>query len=148
MGKRSEKRLLKTELSSINGHVTNPMDYTKKASCSCISDTFNLAQERLSRNPRRPSKTITNPLAGVIKCGMCGRSMYRRPYQKRGQSASLICSEKTCHNVSSAFYLVEDALLTAIKEWIDGYEIKKKQTSMTLLFWNPRQNSWKNSKSN
>ena len=56
---------------------------------------------------------------------MCGRSMYRRPYQKRGQSASLICSEKTCHNVSSAFYLVEDALLTAIKEWIDGYEIKE-----------------------
>ena len=27
--------------------------------------------------------------------------------------------------MSSAFYLVEDALLTAIKEWIDGYEIKE-----------------------
>lgn len=99
--------------------------YKGKHPALVSQDTFNLARERLSRNPRRPSKTITNPLAGVIKCGICGRSMYRRPYQKRGQSASLICSEKTCHNVSSAFYLVEDALLTAIKEWIDGYEIKE-----------------------
>lgn len=100
--------------------------YPGKHPALITREVFDLAQEKLSRNPRRPSKGITNPLAGVIKCGLCGRSMYRRPYQKRGQAASLICQEKTCHNVSSKFELVEDALLQAIEQWVSGYEVQAK----------------------
>lgn len=85
---------------------------------------FEQAQKLLARNPRRPgSGSITNPLAGVIKCGCCGRSMYRRPYQKRGQMASLICQEKTCHNVSARFDMVEEQLLLSLESWIGNYEI-------------------------
>lgn len=98
--------------------------YPGKHSALISQEVFDLAQERLAKNPRRPNKGITNPLAGVIKCGLCGRSMYRRPYQKRGQAASLICSEKTCHNVSAKFELVENALLESIEAWINGYEIQ------------------------
>lgn len=98
--------------------------YPGKHTALITQEVFDLAQEKLAKNPRRPSKGITNPLAGVIKCGLCGRSMYRRPYQKRGQAASLICSEKTCHNVSAKFELVENALLNAIEHWISGYEIQ------------------------
>lgn len=87
-------------------------------------ETFYKAKELLARNPRRPGTgSITNPLAGVIKCGCCGRSMYRRPYQKKGQAASLICQEKTCHNVSARFDMVEDKLLQALESWIGSYEI-------------------------
>lgn len=99
--------------------------YPGKHPALVSQDVFDMAQAKLSLNPRRPAKSITNPLAGVIKCGMCGRNMYRRPYVKRGQAASLICQEKTCHNVSSAFKLVEDALLSSIQEWIDGYELEE-----------------------
>ena len=101
-------------------------------------ETFDAAQARLALNPRRPSKSITNPLAGIIKCGMCGRNMYRRPYQKRGQTASLICQEKTCHNVSAPFPLVEAALLNAIQEWIDGYEIQEEQNTYDIELLNSK----------
>lgn len=97
-----------------------------KHSALISKETFELAQERLANNPKRPSREITNPLAGVIKCGICGRSMYRRPYQKKGQPASLICTEKTCNNVSSALYLVEDSLLKSIENWVHGYEVQAK----------------------
>lgn len=92
-------------------------------------ETFDAVQARLASNPRRPSRGITNPLAGIVKCGMCGRNMFRRPYQKRGQVASLICQQKTCHNVSSPFPVVESALINAMQEWIDGYEIQEEQNT-------------------
>lgn len=98
--------------------------YPGKHPALITQEVFELAQEKLAKNPRRPNKSITNPLAGVIKCGLCGRSMYRRPYQKRGQAASLICHEKTCHNVSTKFELVENALLKSIEQWVNGYEIQ------------------------
>lgn len=98
--------------------------YPGKHPALISQEVFDLAQEKLAKNPRRPSKSITNPLAGVIKCGVCGRSMYRRPYQKRGQAASLICQEKTCNNVSSKFELVENTLLKSIEEWVSGYEVQ------------------------
>lgn len=88
---------------------------------------FEQAQKLLAQNPRRPGiKNITNPLAGVVKCGCCGRSMYRRPYQKRGQTATLICQEKTCHNVSARFDIVENKLLQTLENWIGSYEVKSK----------------------
>ncbi|MCI9617830.1 MAG: recombinase family protein [Eubacterium sp.] len=98
--------------------------YPGKHPALVAQEVFDLAQEKLAKNPRRPNKGITNPLAGVIKCGLCGRSMYRRPYQKRGQAASLICQEKTCNNVSSKFDLVEEALLHSIESWVKGYEVQ------------------------
>lgn len=109
--------------------------YPGKHPALVSQEVFDIAQDKLAKNPRRPSKAITNPLAGIIKCGCCGRNMYRRPYQKRGQSATLICSEKTCNNVSSKFELVENALLKAIEDWVSGYEIKTdaKKTDSSIL---------------
>jgi hypothetical protein len=97
--------------------------YPGKHPAIISKETFDAAQVLLAKNPHRPIKSITNPLAGVIKCGCCGRSMYRRPYQKRGQDASLICIEKTCNNVSARFSLVEERLLQALSSWVEKYEV-------------------------
>ena len=46
-------------------------------------DVFNLAQARLRGNGETPTRNdydTKNPLAGVLKCGLCGRSMLRQPY--------------------------------------------------------------------
>jgi hypothetical protein len=46
-------------------------------------DVFNLAQARMRGNGETPTRNdydTKNPLAGVLKCGLCGRSMLRQPY--------------------------------------------------------------------
>lgn len=49
-------------------------------------DEFKEVQYKLrnSNHPRRPSNIneISNPLAGIVKCKFCGRSMIRRPHNK------------------------------------------------------------------
>ncbi len=64
---------------------------------------------------------IKNPLAGIVKCGLCGRSMYRRPYNKsftkngKINEDSLLCTNLVCNNVSSTLKLVESAVIEEIK---------------------------------
>lgn len=90
-------------------------------------ETFNLAQNYISKNPPRPigeKGVIKNPLAGIVVCGRCGRKMIRRPYDKsRNQPDTLMCVAKTCNNVSSALYYVEDRIIESLAEWLKNYKI-------------------------
>jgi site-specific DNA recombinase len=64
---------------------------------------------------------ITNPLAGLIICAKCGRSMVYRPYGD--QPAHITCyNRKECNNRSAQFNYVEDAILSGLKEWIKHYK--------------------------
>jgi DNA invertase Pin-like site-specific DNA recombinase len=67
------------------------------------------------------SNGIQNPLSGIVKCGLCGRNMVRRPY--KNHEAGLICPYTDCKNVSTTLSSVEEKLLEAIEEWVKGYEI-------------------------
>lgn len=86
-------------------------------------ETWQKVQERKEMySHKAPIKNgLKNPLAGIIVCGVCGKKMYRRPYQDPKKEASLICTNKDCTNVSSKFRIVEEQLLIAIKEWLKGY---------------------------
>ena len=50
-------------------------------------EEFKIAQDKLrnGNHPRRPSNIneISNPLAGIVKCSVCGRTMVRRPFKKK-----------------------------------------------------------------
>jgi site-specific DNA recombinase len=88
-------------------------------------ETFNLAQEYLSSNQSRHSarhNKISNPLAGLVKCGLCGRNMVARPYSN-GYPTMLICAVPICKNVSSHLYLVEERILQSLEEWLGGYKL-------------------------
>lgn len=88
---------------------------------------FNKANEYLSENETRPCPSncdIKNPLAGIIKCGLCGRNMVRRPYQKRGQLDTLMCPVTACKNVSSKLVVVEERLLSSLADWAKEYKLK------------------------
>lgn len=90
------------------------------------SDTWNLAQEYLALNLVRPvpsNRTIKNPLAGLIICGMCGRKMIRRPYTNNYQD-TLMCPVASCKNVSSALNVVEKELLNALEKWVKTYQLE------------------------
>lgn len=62
---------------------------------------------------------LTNPLAGIVKCDMCGASMVLRPYAHQ-QYPHIICYHRTkCPNKSSRFMYVEESILQGLRNWIE-----------------------------
>lgn len=119
----------------IDGQVSISRPRVKNSECIVVKglhrpiiseDTYNLAQEHLSKNPPRPigeRNTIKNPLAGLVVCGKCGRHMIRRPYNN-GYSDMLMCPAPTCDNVSSNLNIVEKRILEILKDWLGEYKLK------------------------
>ncbi|MBP2634999.1 MAG: Recombinase [Firmicutes bacterium] len=64
---------------------------------------------------------ITNPLAGLIKCDICGASMVYRPYSHQ-QYPHLICYNKHCPNKSSRFEYVEQRVIDGLEAWVEEYQ--------------------------
>jgi site-specific DNA recombinase len=85
--------------------------------------TFKRAQEIMQENshPPAPKGKISNPMAGILRCGMCGGPMIYRPY-KRIPRPSLICITQGCPNVSSYYDLVEEKLLQGLQDWLKSYK--------------------------
>jgi len=85
-------------------------------------EVFNRAQEHLSSKGhiRSVAGKISNPFAGLIRCGVCGSAIIRRPYNGKIPDM-LICSRQGCTNVGSYLYLVEQSVLKFLKEWIKRY---------------------------
>ena len=87
--------------------------------------TWNLVQEKRKQNsPKvKHSNIIQNPLVGLVFCESCGKPMQRRPYTKADKSATLMCSNSKCDNVSSKLYIVENKIIEALKIWFKNYKV-------------------------
>ena len=102
------------------------------------TQTWMKAQEIRSKNPPRPQNTlhtVMNPISGIVVCGCCGRKMVRRPYNKSGQTDSLICPYTECNNVSSRLDLVELAIIDGLQEIVINYKTNPQSDdhSQTLI---------------
>lgn len=85
---------------------------------------FLAAQELIAQKgppPVQSANTVTNPLAGVLVCGKCGRSITLRPNAYGGL---LMCPNRACDNVGSKFSIVEERLLQALSQWLDDYRLE------------------------
>lgn len=90
------------------------------------NELFNEVQKKMSAKNGKPIKKefeLKNPMAGLIKCGICGRNMIRRPYMSKYQDG-LICSLAHCSNISSHLSLVENRLLSGLEELLLQYKNK------------------------
>ncbi|TPG75487.1 recombinase family protein [Brevibacillus laterosporus] len=86
-------------------------------------ELFNKAHEILKKKYHVPFQLvngITNPLAGIIRCDMCGSSMVYRPYGDK--PAHLKCYNQLCKNKSSRFDYVETAVVGNLKKWLKQYK--------------------------
>ena len=88
-------------------------------------DTYNKANLILSKRRHPPvpgGKHIANPLAGLVFCSNCGRSLVQNPRgSKRGPM--LNCPTPHCPTVSSHTDIVEEAVLSALNKWLKDYEV-------------------------
>lgn len=64
---------------------------------------------------------LENPLAGLVKCSYCGRTMVRRNYRS-GHIDGLICPLPHCKNIGSHLYLVEDRIKDSLKLILKEYK--------------------------
>lgn len=86
-------------------------------------DVFIKVQEKIStchRPPVNRSKTIKNPLAGIIICGKCGAKMVRKP----ANTGDYLVCPKNCGNVSCLLGLAEEKILSAVDFLTKGYEVR------------------------
>ena len=89
--------------------------------------TLELVQQRKSKNMSSTcpkSKTIKNPLAGLVLCRECGGLMQRRPHKGK-EHASLICPNSKCTNASNDLSIIENAIVGTLSKWLTGYKIKQ-----------------------
>lgn len=77
--------------------------------------TFERAQQILSSRSHPPCKKGSgeNPLSGLVRCKICGKTLQRRPGRK-GETVQLICPTRNCVR-ATALSLVEQALIKQMK---------------------------------
>lgn len=69
----------------------------------------------------RADLKITNPLAGLVRCGFCRAAMIKRPYTH--QAPHIRCSNVNCKNKSTRFEYVERAVLHQLEKWLEIYTV-------------------------
>lgn len=85
---------------------------------------FYLAQDIMNSKGSvsiQEKKKVANPLAGVLTCGLCGRTMARHPTPL---GAILYCPNNVCKSVSSKYEIVEERLLQGISDWLSSYRLE------------------------
>lgn len=90
-------------------------------------ETFYKAQERFGNQPRTKGwSELRNPLATLIKCKTCGRSMSYRTYKnKSGEercAPRLLCVNQThCHTRSAVYDDIEQELTRSLKASLSDF---------------------------
>ncbi len=84
-------------------------------------DLANIKSKIKEGKSTKKDLTLQNPLAGLVECGVCGRTMQRRNYRS-GHIDGLICPLPHCKNVGSHLYLVENAIISSLQEYLNNYE--------------------------
>jgi DNA invertase Pin-like site-specific DNA recombinase/uncharacterized protein YoxC len=93
---------------------------------------YQQAQSLLEENGHAPAPAgkITNPMAGLVKCDICGAAIVYKAYsgRKNQTPATLLCSTQYCKNKSAYYYLVEEKLLKALEDWLSTYKAQWEAT--------------------
>lgn len=117
------KKLNNNEVNKSRPINQNYKEYKGKHEPIIDDITFYRVQELLKSSSIKKvpsSKSLKNPLSGLIKCGKCNTNMIRRPY-KNNHDDVLLCKNKYCDNVSSNLNLVEKKLLTSLEEQLNEF---------------------------
>lgn len=120
--------------SSINGEIikirkSNSNPFCEKGMHPPIisQQLFETAQQVRKTNQKNTvptSYTLKNPLSGLIFCKNCKSAMTRLAPNSHTPYAVLKCPNRSCQTVSSPLFLVEEQLLSFLKDWLHGYELK------------------------
>ncbi|WP_339167017.1 recombinase family protein [Brevibacillus sp. FSL L8-0520] len=78
--------------------------------------------------PIKQSYELQNPLAGLIKCGHCGRMMRRKTNARTPALVSCVCKK----NSSTYLHIVEEKVLQELKHWLENYTVTIQEIQSSL----------------
>lgn len=82
--------------------------------------TFNRVQEKLAKTPKVANKRkLSNPLAGLVYCSECGRTMIRKINALKFEY--LTCPSLRCNTRSQKLETVEGLILDELKQELKGF---------------------------
>lgn len=70
----------------------------------------------------RGDKQLQNPLAGIVKCKLCGNTMMRKKDYNVKDRSALMCNNINCKCVSSNLKYVEDRIIELLKVELTNYK--------------------------
>lgn len=103
---------------------------------------FQKAAELLDQGgvpPIKSSSILTNPLAGIIICAKCGRTMqctHTASAANVNRLTFLRCPNRFCDNSAAQLSVVENRLLAALSDWLSDYRLAWTDTGSSV--WTPR----------
>lgn len=113
----------------VTSPVNKDMELRKGIHEPIISETtWTAAKSAMSGRSHAPvpgRKQITNPLAGILYCSVCGRSMVQLPQGSHG-APMIMCPTPKCPTVGSRRDVTESALLDALRTWLKSYQVSAK----------------------
>lgn len=89
-------------------------------------ETWTAARAMMTSRGHAPvpsRKAISNPLAGLLYCSVCGRSLVQLPQGSHG-APMVMCPTAKCPTVGSRRDVVEEALLAALADWLEAYKVR------------------------
>ena len=119
---------------TVNGKLQKMRPRNKTNDCYIIEGihepiiddtTWQLAQDFLKEKyiqviPRH--REMRNPLAGLLKCNLCGKSMIRK-VDCRTQKETIICVNSLCKNIGAPLKQVEYAVVAAVSAWLEELKL-------------------------
>ncbi|EOA3906148.1 recombinase family protein, partial [Bacillus cytotoxicus] len=86
----------------------------------------NTAHSKRWRPPTIKTKKLSNPLAGILLCELCGHSMLYQPRKDR-PNPQVRCVQPSCKGVQkgASLALVEQRILDGLKQIIESFEIQE-----------------------
>lgn len=94
-------------------------------------DMFEAVSEIKQRRqiPHTRSSAVTqNPLCGLVECPFCGKKLALRSADEYGRA--LYCPTPSCKTRGSYLVYVEEAVLSGLNDWLAGYVVENKETSL------------------
>ena len=87
----------------------------------------------MRRRTAPASSGLQNPLSGILRCGKCGRLMTRLAPGTRNPYSTLKCPGRSCDNISSPLFLIENQVLAFLQEWLGSYSLERSFSPDTPL---------------
>ena len=125
-GRRSSQKKTSNGIIKISRPVSKDIKISDGVHPAIIDDSlYSKAQEKRKANYQKPFfEGIKNPLAGLVYCSVCGKSMYRRPAGKRCKEDMIQCNTHGCPTSASYYHYIEEKLLLSLNKWLEDYRIQ------------------------
>lgn len=111
-----------------SNHTDKYMEYDGKHKQYALVDeeTFKAAASRFHSDKTKANLKLQNPLAGLLKCKNCGYAMVHQAFKHKPTTAPRYSHRQStkCNVKSAVASDVMDALVQALKLYIEDYELK------------------------